>query len=30
MQVFLEARRLVLRRFTMADAGTLAGLEARR
>jgi RimJ/RimL family protein N-acetyltransferase len=28
MQVFLETERLVLRRFTMADAGNLAGLDA--
>jgi RimJ/RimL family protein N-acetyltransferase len=28
MQVFLETERLVLRRFTMADAGSLAGLDA--
>jgi hypothetical protein len=30
MQVFPETRRLVLRRFTMADADTLAGREAGR
>ena len=28
MQVFLETERLVLRRFTMADADNLAGLDA--
>ncbi len=28
MQVFLEAQRLVLRRFTMADSGNLASLDA--
>ena len=28
MQVFLETRRLVLRRFTMADVDNLAGLDA--
>jgi RimJ/RimL family protein N-acetyltransferase len=28
MQVFLETERLVLRRFTMADAGNLADLDA--
>jgi RimJ/RimL family protein N-acetyltransferase len=28
MQVFLETERLVLRRFTVADAGSLAGLDA--
>jgi RimJ/RimL family protein N-acetyltransferase len=28
MQVFLETRRLVLRRFTMADAGSLVSLDA--
>lgn len=28
MQIFLQTERLVLRRFTMADAGNLAELDA--